>query len=286
MMDLKRHIMTTLLPVVLCGPLGAWAASPAPMPAQPVLRVCADPNNLPFSNATGEGFENRLAQMVAETMGATVEYTWWAQRRGFIRNTLEAGLCDVVMGVPSRYEMARTTRPYYRSSYVFLYRADRHYRLHSLDDARLATLKLGVHLVGNDNPPPAVMLAQRGIINNVMGYSLYGDYRDPNPPARLIDAVDSGDVDVAIAWGPLAGYFAQRARHALTMVPIDQPGGAALPLRFAISVGVRKDDAALQARLDAALLQKRSQIDALLKEYGVPLADMPGRPDKTASMKP
>ncbi|MGY4597370.1 hypothetical protein ACVWXL_005116 [Bradyrhizobium sp. GM22.5] len=154
------------------------------------LRVCADPNNLPFSNSAEAGFENRLAAMVAEHFGLQVSYTWWAQRRGFIRNTLKAGKCDVVMGVPSGYDLVETTKPYYRSSYVFVTRQDQHLELSSLLDPRLHHLAIGVHLIGDDgnNPPPAQALGEQGIVDNVRGYSIYGDYREANPPARLIES--------------------------------------------------------------------------------------------------
>ena len=173
-----------------------------------VLRVCADPNNLPFSNEREEGFENRLAELLARELGAErVEYTWWAQRRGFFRNTLNAGLCDVVMGVPSSVELAATTRPYYRSTYVFVTRADRGLDIRSLDDEALRRVRVGVSIIGDDyaNAPPAHALAQRGIVGNVVGFSVYGDYAQPNPPARIVEAVAAGDVDVAVVWGPLAG---------------------------------------------------------------------------------
>jgi quinoprotein dehydrogenase-associated probable ABC transporter substrate-binding protein len=248
-------------------------AQQAAQNTEPVLRVCADPNNLPFSNAAGEGFENRLAQLVADQLGAKVEYTWWAQRRGFIRNTLKEKKCDVVMGVPTDYDLALTTRPYYRSSYVFVYRKKNAYDLQSIDDPRLTKLKIGVHAIGSDNPPPALALAQRGIVHNVVGYSIYGDYRSPNPPARLIDAVADGDVDVAIAWGPLAGYFAARSDTPLTIMPIAEQAGAPLPFQFSISMGVRRDDKALKARLDSIIQQKQADINALLRRYDVPLVD-------------
>jgi len=266
--------------IMLCMPALAVAGAPAAA-GEPVLRVCADPNNLPFSNAKEEGFENRLARMVGNALHARVEYTWWAQRRGFVRNTLKAGLCDVVMGVPSGYGLALTTRPYYRSTFVFVYRKDRAYDLHALDDPRLATLKIGLHVLGNDNPPPALILARRGITDNVIGYSIYGDYRDANPPARLIEAVARGDVDVAIAWGPLAGYFARQAPAELAVAPIDQPDDAPLPMQFSVSLGVRKGDHALKDRLDSVLQKLRPEIDVLLRDYAVPLLNAP--PDMAAS---
>ncbi|HSK09107.1 MAG TPA: substrate-binding domain-containing protein [Vicinamibacterales bacterium] len=237
------------------------------------LRVCSDPNNLPFSNDRLEGFENRIAELVAAEMGATVKYTWWAQRRGFVRNTLRAGSCDVVIGIPSSYEVALPTQPYYRSTYVFVYPAGRGLEIASLDDPILRKLRIGVHIIGDDysNPPPGHALARRGIIDNVAGYSIFGDYAQPNPPARLVDAVAAGEVDVAIVWGPFAGYFAKQQAVPLEIVPvspaIDNPF---LPFVFDISMGVRREDEALKAELEEILDRKREEIADILSEYGVP----------------
>jgi mxaJ protein len=248
---------------------GGCRAEPANL-----LRVCADPNNLPFSDSTGAGFENRLASLVAAEMNARVEYTWWAQRRGFIRNTLNTRQCDVVMGVPTSFELALATRPYYRSSYVFVSRRDRGLRVRSFDDTVLRDLQIGVQLVGDDytNSPPAHSLARRGIVNNVRGYNVQGDYAQPSPPARIIEAVTRGDVDLAVAWGPLAGYFAQRQPVPLELVPvtpqIDLPF---LPFVFDISMAVRRADSTLRDTLDAILVRRRVSIDSLLDTYGIPL---------------
>ena len=237
------------------------------------LRVCADPNNLPFSNDKGEGFENKLAELVARDMGARVEYTWWAQRRGFVRNTLNAGACDVVMGMPADADMVLTTRPYYRSTYVFVYRAGEGTAVRSFDDPALRRLTLGVPLIGDDyaNTPPAAALARRNIVRNVRGYSIYGDYREPNPPARLVDAVAKREVDVAVVWGPLGGYFARREPVPLAVVPVAPSADrGSPPLEFDISMAVRKGDAALRARLDSLIDRRRSAIDSILTAYGVP----------------
>ncbi len=241
-----------------------------------VLRVCADPNNLPFSNQRGEGFENKIAELLARDLGERVEYTWWAQRRGFFRNTLKAGTCDVVMGVPSAFEMALTTRPYYRSTYVFLYRSDRGLKVNSFDDPILKNLRVGVQLIGDDqsNAPPAHALSRRNIITNVKGYTVYGDYSKPNPAAQIVDAVADRDIDVAIVWGPLAGYFAKQSRVPLEVVPvspqIDQPF---LPFVFDISMGVRRGDQDLKDQLDQFLDKRRDEIDQILHDYRVPRAD-------------
>jgi len=245
-------------------------------PAKPALRVCADPNNLPFSNDRREGFENRLAEMMAADVGARLEYTWWAQRRGFVRNTLREGTCDVIMGVPSSFELAQTSRPYYRSSYVFVSREDRSLDLSSFDDPRLRTLKVGVQMVGDDfaNSPPAHALSARGVVSNVIGYSVLDDYSKPNPPARVMAAVAAGEVDTAIVWGPLAGYFASREPVPLKITAvtpeIDPPF---LPFVFDISMGVRRGDTERLAMIEDFITRRRTEIDRVLEDYGVPRVD-------------
>jgi len=250
-------------------------------PGERLLRVCADPNNMPFSNKAGEGFENKLAELVAGEMGAELQYTWWAQRRGFIRNTLKAGICDVVIGVPTSFELAATTRPYYRSTYVFVTRGDAPVRVASFDDPALKRLRIGVQIIGDDysNTPPAHALSKRGIVSNVRGYTVYGDYSQPHPPARILDAVAAGDIDVAVVWGPLGGYFAQHEPVPLRVVPVSpQIELPYLPFVFDISMGVRRQDVALRDTLDAILARRRPAVDSILKAYGVPRVDPPARP--------
>ncbi|NUR11190.1 MAG: quinoprotein dehydrogenase-associated putative ABC transporter substrate-binding protein [Bradyrhizobium sp.] len=262
--------------LALAGLMGI--ASPASAAPNGALRVCADPNNLPFSNSAEAGFENKLGSMVAEALGRSLSYTWWAQRRAFIRNTLKAEKCDVVMGVPSGFDLVEATKPYYRSTYVFVSRRDEHLDLSSLLDPRLRRLVIGVHLVGDDgnNPPPAQALGELDIVDNVRGYSIYGDYRQADPPARLIEAVEHGEIDVAAAWGPLGGYFAEHSKVPLTVTPI-QDGERFAPqkFQFAISMGVRKGDHALRDQLNAFIDEHRSEITSLLRSYGVPLVDGP-----------
>jgi len=264
---------------LLCAACGALVASSAPAEAKPgrVLRVCADPNNLPFSNQAGEGFENRLAELIADEMGAEVRYTWFAQRRGFVRNTLKAGECDLITGVPSSSELVMTTRPYYRSTYVFLRRRDRGVPVRSFDDPALHRLRIGVQLIGDDysNTPPAHALVSRGIIRNVRGYSVYGDYARPNPPAVIVDAVARGEVDVAVVWGPLAGYFAERQPVPLELVPVSpQIDPPFLPFVFDISMGTRREDPSLNAEVEAILVRRRAAVDSILAAYRVPRVDV------------
>ena len=253
---------------------GLASSPPAARGALPDLRVCADPNNLPFSNEQGEGFENRIAELMARDLGTTLRYVWLPQRRGFVRNSLNAGTCDLIVGVPAEFEPVRSTKPYYRSTYVFVQRADRGPPVSSLADTLLRHLRIGIHVIGTDyaNPPPAQALAARGIIDNVTGYSIYGDYSQPNPPARLVEAVANGDVDVAIVWGPLAGYFAPRQTAPLTLVavpPASDPSGQ--QWSFPIAMGVRRQDRGLAAQLDRVLEAERPAVRRILEQYHVPL---------------
>ena len=251
-------------------PIAGAATSPESSGA---LRVCADPNNLPFSNARGEGFENRIAELLARELGVAVRYTWWAQRRGFVRNTLGAGACDVVIGVPAGWGPVLATRPYYRSTYVFAWRRADGPAVRSLDDPRLRAVRIGVQLVGADgaNTPPAHALARRGIVDNVRGFTVYGDYAEAAPAGRILDALAAGAIDVAVAWGPLAGWLAARSPVAIDVAPVTPAlDGPALPFSFAIAAGVRRGDTALRDRLDTALTARRVEIDAILDAYRVP----------------
>jgi mxaJ protein len=264
---------TSVASLVSLAALSGADAQPT-TPRARVLRVCADPNNLPFSNRHEQGFENRLARLVADDLGATLEYTWWPQRRAFLRNTIRAGKCDVVMGVPSGYDPLRTTAPYYRSSYVFVYRRDLGTRVTTFDDPALKRLRLGVHLMGDDgaNSPPAHALASRGIIGNVRGFLIYGDYSQPDPPARILDALGRRELDVAIVWGPLAGYFAPRLGVPVHVVPVaPQLHAGVLPMAYDMAIGVRREDAALARDLEGALRRRSAEVARILRGYGVPI---------------
>jgi mxaJ protein len=248
------------------------AAGPAALQERKLV-VCADPNNLPFSNRAGEGFENKLAKLLADDMGANLSYVWWAQRRGFARNTLNEGACDVWLGVASGVDRVATTRPYYRSTYVFVTRDDKRLKGLTLDDPRLRSLKIGVQMVGNDamNTPPAHSLARRGLIDNVRGYMLYGDYEKPNPPAAIVAAVARGEVDVALVWGPLAGYFASLSSVALRIEPVTPTlDDSQWPMVYDISMAVRRDNLQLREQIESILSKERPRIDALLSAYHVP----------------
>lgn len=279
---LRRAVSGGLIGVGLLIAMTAAKIPPPPgraLHSNTALRVCADPNNLPFSNQKREGFENRLAEMIARDLNTRTEYVWWPQRRGFVRMTLLAGQCDVIIGVPSAFEMGRTTHPYYRSSYGFLSRRTVTPAIRNFDDPRLRTLHVGVQMIGDDfsNSPPAHALSARGIVRNITGFSVLGDYSQPNPPAGIVDAVAGGSIDVAVVWGPLAGYFAARRQEPLTWTPVDpEIDPPFLPFAFDISMAVRRDDAALWARLDEFIRIRRAAIDRILAEYHVPRTKVAG----------
>jgi mxaJ protein len=271
------------LPLNCCGdpPLPEGARPKISASGKRILRIAADPNNLPFSNERLEGFENKIAALLAEDLNAEIEWYWRAQRRGFFRETLKEGRCDLVMGVPAGFELGLPTKPYYRSSYVFITRKDRELKLGSLDDPALRQMKIGVQLIGDDgaNPPAAHALARRGLFENLRGYSVYGDYAQPNPPAQIVEAVARGDVDTAVAWGPLAGYFAKHAAAPLQLAPITpEKDPPALRFAFSIAMATRKGDTDLKEQLDAFIARRAPEIARILDDYGVPRIPISDQP--------
>ena len=253
---------------------GAGGVGDSDDPASHVLRVCADPDNLPYSKRDGSGFENRIAQIVADALKTRLEYVWTPPSRGFVRKTLGADACDLLVGVPAGFAPVLTTRPYYRSSYVFVRRADGPAPLSGFDDARISQLRIGVQLVGDElaATPPGHALAQAGAIDNVVGYTLYGQ----GPAAeRMTEAVAGGTLDTALVWGPQAGYFAERAGVPMRLDTAEPPDGMQSSFEFSISMGVRKGHELLRAALDRAIGDHRREIDAVLRSYNVPRVDQP-----------
>ncbi len=269
-------------PIKLAGAVAFAALVVATMGSGPrraitELRVCADPYNLPFSNDREEGFENKIAQLVARDLNASVINYWWPQRRGFLRNSILGGFCDVLISAPAGLDPVATTKPYYRSTYYFVYRTDRGLNLRSLDDTLLKHLKIGVNMIGYDytNTPPAHALGTRGIV----GLVGFGNFLNPDPnadhPQDIIDAVAKDSIDLAIVWGPKAGYWAKREPVPLTMVALpDSDVASGMPFAFNMAMGVRHRDKALKAQLDSVIDRRRGDIVAILHEYSVPMLEL------------
>ena len=248
------------------------------------LRVCADPFDLPFSNDQEQGFENKIAHVVAQDLNARVVNYWWPSRRGVLRNSILGGFCDVMIQAPVGLDPVATTKPYYRSTYYFVYRANHGLQVRSLDDTILKHLKIGVNIIGYDytNTPPAHALGARGIV----GLVGFGNFLNPDPkadhPDDIIRAVASDSIDLAIVWGPLAGYWVKRQPVPLTMAALpDSDAVSGMPFAFSMAMGVRHRDKELKARLDSVIDRRRGEITAILQEYSVPMLEL--RPTTTGS---
>lgn len=249
------------------------------LPTPGVLRVCADPDNMPLSNQNGEGFEQKIAQLIAKEWNAKLEYAWWPVRRGFFSRALNGRYCDVAIQAPSGLDMAGVTKPYFRSGYVFVTRKDSGLNIESLADPRLKKLRIGVHLLNSDaeNTPPAMALSRYGVVGNLTGFSTF--YTKEERPEDIVTAVANKDVDVAIVWGPIAGYFAKSSSIPLNVRPLAERDSLSnFPFRFDIAMGVRRRDRALRDSLDVVLVRRRPEIQALLKQYGVPLFPLQEKP--------
>ena len=268
------------------------AALPAPAVAQTlrpnvakpgVLRVCADPDNMPLSNQKGEGFEQKIAELVAKEWNAKIEYAWWPVRRGFFARALNGRYCDVAIQAPSAFDMAGVTKPYFRSGYVLVTRKDSGLDIKSLADPRLKKLKIGVNLLNSDaeNTPPAMALSRHGVVGNLVGYSTF--YTDTERPEDIVTDVAKKKIDIAIVWGPLAGYFAKQSSVPLMILPLPERDSLSeFPFRFNIGMGVRRRDRALRDSLQTVLDRKAPEIQAILKEYGVPMFPIPPEPQPKA----
>jgi mxaJ protein len=227
---------------------------------------------MPLASERTPGIENKVAEIVARELGAEAEFVYFSARRGYVRNTLTAGRCDVLAGVPAGMDSVSTTAPYYRTTFVFVERKGLGIR--SLDDARLKKVRIGMHIIGEDLAPPSFVLAKKGIVANVVPFHAYGEYGETDPQARIVDAVANGEIDVAIVWGPVGGYFAKRRRDAeLDVIPV--PASKAIPgleFSFDIAMGVRKGNDELRADLNRAIEARRSEIGRIVEEYAVPPA--------------
>lgn len=237
------------------------------------FRVCADPNNLPFSNQDREGFENKIAELLASELQVPVTYTYYPDTMGFVRNTLNLAQCDVIMGVGSASELLQNTNPYYTTTYALVYRAGSGLDLASMADSALDGLKIGVIA----QTPPVTVLAKRGLLKNMKSYPLMVDTRHYSPARDLVEDVASGTVDVGVLWGPFAGYWATRQEVPLEVVPLTGPHDG-VPMSFRISMGVRHGEHDWKRQLNELIASHQQEINAILHEYGVPLLDRQGRP--------
>jgi len=239
-----------------------------------VFRACADPRNLPFSNEAGEGFENKIAELLARKLGKTLAYTFYPGATGFIRNTLNAHRCDVVLGIAQGDDIVQPTNPYYRTSYVAAYRKGGPLEgIDSLSDPRLKTARIGI-IAGT---PPANFLAANGLLGQIKSYQLVVDTRFDSPAREMMDDLDRGDIDVALLWGPIAGYYALKAKTPIAVAPLlKEQNGPRMVYR--IVMGVRHSDQNWKRSLNKLISENQAEINSILLSYGVPLLDENNQP--------
>ena len=274
-------------------PLPAAAQDPPALRSLPpragVLRICADPDNMPASNQKGEGYENKIAELIAKEWGSKLEYAWWPVRRGFFSRALNGRYCDVALTAPSGLDMAATTKPYYRAGYVAVYRKDSGLDLKTLDDPAWKKLRIGVNLLNSDaeNTPPAMALSRHGVVGNLVGFTTF--YSELDRPEDIVKAVVDKKVDVSIVWGPLAGYFARRSPVPLVVQQLAEfDSVTGLPFAFNMSMAVRRRDPELRDSLEKVIDQKRPELEAILRQYAVPILpvaaeEKKGEPERTGA---
>jgi quinoprotein dehydrogenase-associated probable ABC transporter substrate-binding protein len=259
----------------------ALAGSPSPGAAQSPtgelvarneLRVCADPNNLPFSDEKGEGFENKIAEVLGKDLSLPVKYTWFPQVVGFVRNTLRANRCDLVMGTVAGDDIMQTTTPYYYTSYVIAYRGDSGWSFSDFADPKLKGLHIGI-VAGT---PPADLLVRHDLMANARPYALQVDTRFESPVHQMLTDIVNKQIDAGLLWGPIAGYYIHHDDLPLKMALIvNEPG--APRMAYHIAMGVRNNEPEWRRRINTAIIARQGEITAILRDYGIPLLDEQGQ---------
>jgi quinoprotein dehydrogenase-associated probable ABC transporter substrate-binding protein len=248
---------------------GSATAQPADLVSRTALRVCADPANMPFSNEAGEGFENKIAELLAADLKLPLEYTWFPQVTGFVRNTLGAKRCDLVMGYVAAGDIIQNTNPYYRSAWVLVLPKDRGLDgIEALDDARLKDKRLGI-VAG---APPATVMATNGLMAHAKPYALMVDRRYESPAEEMLRDIKAGDIDAGILWGPIAGYYVKKSGMPFAVVPLLNETKS-VPMAYRITLGLRHGEIEWKHRLNDFLSAHQAEIQSILLQYGVPLLD-------------
>jgi quinoprotein dehydrogenase-associated probable ABC transporter substrate-binding protein len=248
---------------------GSATAQPADLVSRTALRVCADPANMPSSNEAGEGFENKIAELLAADLKLPLEYTWFPQVTGFVRNTLGAKRCDLVMGYVAAGEVIQNTNPYYRSAWVLVLPKDRGLDgIEALDDARLKGKRLGI-VAG---APPATVMATNGLMAHAKPYALMVDRRYESPAEEMLRDIKAGEIEAGILWGPIAGYYVKKSGMPLAVVPLLHETKT-VPMTYRITLGLRHGETEWKHRLNDFLDVHRVEIQSILLQYGVPLLD-------------
>lgn len=255
-----------LLAALLFPQISSRAATATPSPKSPLL-ICADPDNMPYSNRALQGFDNRIAIEVARALDRRPVFIWSRARRGFIRREFNSGKCDILAGIPVGMRAVLTTNPYYRSTYVFVTRSSDHLHLASFDDPNLNGKRIGLQVMEEDLSPPSLPLIRSGHAAQFVGFPSFGD-----AAGDIVRSVAAKRIGLAVVWGPLAGYFARQQPGVISLTPVHPAvDSSGIPFVFDIALGVRRRDTALRDQLNAALASKSAAIQRILTRYGVPL---------------
>jgi mxaJ protein len=255
---------------IFCGATDGAGAGPA---SSGLLRVCADPDNMPFSNAEGQGFENKLAELIAEKLDARLEYSWFAEESGYVPNTMGRGACDLVMGYAQGTGLIEDTNPYYYTSYVLIYREDDSTLagVESLADPRLKGKRIGFFA----RTPPSSVLAIHGLAANAKPFESHVGESATKAAATMLDEIATGALDAGILWGPVGGYYAQRERVPLKLIPLVKETAGPRTI-YGITMGVRPDEPQWKHRINTFIAANEAGINAILQSYNVPVLDDQG----------
>lgn len=263
--DALRMVAAGVLAVTLCA--GAAQAQTSDLVSTSALRVCADPANLPMSSKDGTGFENKLADLVGEQLGLPVRYEWYPMATGFVRNTLKAKKCDVIMGYAQGHELVLNTNHYLTSTFVLIVASDSPMAdVTALSDDALKGKRIGI-IAGS---PPATHMARNGLIGKAKAYNLVVDRRYESPAENMLADLESGEIDAAILWGPIGGPMVKQDHPELTAIPLLEEQ---LPPRlyYRITMGVRQGEKVWQRKLNSLIRRNQPEINAILADAGVPL---------------
>jgi quinoprotein dehydrogenase-associated probable ABC transporter substrate-binding protein len=255
---------------VLCGAAGGAGAEPV---ASGLLRVCADPDNMPFSNAEGQGFENKLSELIAEKLDARLEYSWFAEQSGYVPNTMGREACDLVMGYAQGTGLIEDTNPYYYTSYVLIYREDDSALagVESLADPRLKGKRIGFFA----RTPPSSVIAIHGLTANAKSFEIHAGESATKAAVTMLEEIATGALDAGILWGPVGGYYAQRSQVPLRLIPLVKETAGPRTI-YGITLGVRPDDPQWKHKINAFIASNEAGINAILQSYNVPVLDEQG----------
>lgn len=238
------------------------------------FRVCAEPDNLPYSNEKGDGFQNKIAELFAKDLKRPLVYVWWPMNAAFFVNTLNLKACDIVMGVPAGLGDVLNTNPYYRITYVMVYRKDSGIKAQSLADPAMKKLKIGT-VAGT---PPNFLLAENDLLVNMQGYQPRNDTQKQNVGQQMIEDLKNKAIDVALMAGPLAGYWAKQEKVDVDMVRLENAQQAGGKMDYLITMGVRHGEDDWKHRIDDVMKRNQAKINEILASYGVPVLNMVGPP--------